>query len=201
MTTAPEILAAALHLIVEQSRLANWNAASPRLAAVDEGFFNNLVHETEFGRLVSWIHFAVGAEYLIKAACLARGAAPMKVNREGYPDMDVLGPYYEQRKQREGSPYIGGLLSSLHRDYEVEDALTWCKDLTQRVRNRDLHLLVKGVREGDFWKLADYYVPLLNCMLATLPETGEEESVLGSRWQIGRSLLAGNDRGRLIQDP
>jgi hypothetical protein len=69
--------------LVTWSRLCAWDAAASRLLPTEEVAFeagHEAVHPT-LGRLLSWIAFGVGAEYIAKGACLLNGIDITASNR------------------------------------------------------------------------------------------------------------------------
>jgi hypothetical protein len=61
--------------LIKWSGLARWDDAANILVPVPKDEFESAhlgIHET-YGRLISWIAFGVGSEYLVKGACLLAG--------------------------------------------------------------------------------------------------------------------------------
>ena len=63
--------------LITWSRLASWDGEKCALVAANKHDFESVsghraVHK-EFGRLICWIAFGVGGEYLVKGACLLNG--------------------------------------------------------------------------------------------------------------------------------
>jgi len=63
--------------LIVWSRLASWDAQNLRLVASEAADFESKAGHKEvhgqFGRLICWLAFGVGAEYLIKGVCLLNG--------------------------------------------------------------------------------------------------------------------------------
>src|SRR5262249_47793258 len=69
--------------LLENSRLVHWNTDGSQFKVLDRDDFE-LAWQSEvdpvFGRLISWILFAAGAEFLAKGLCLIKASkfAPLK---------------------------------------------------------------------------------------------------------------------------
>ena len=62
--------------LLERSRLVEWTADRPRFSAIPRDVFESELHrqvDPVFGRLICWILFSAGAEFLAKGVCPSRG--------------------------------------------------------------------------------------------------------------------------------
>jgi hypothetical protein len=76
------------------SHLVRWDASHRRFSAVDEAEFECWWQphiDSKVGRLLSWIAFTVGTEYVLKGVCLLHGmrkTIEMSASGVRYPDED-----------------------------------------------------------------------------------------------------------------
>ena len=66
--------------LIKWSGLADWESSNARLTPKNETAFENVANErdVDFGRVISWVVFAVGCEYFLKGVCSIRGLAANK---------------------------------------------------------------------------------------------------------------------------
>ena len=190
--TGHEHIRTAVNLI-NWSGLAIWQPDQNCFQPADEHEFVRR-HESrgEFGRLISWLVFSVGAEYLAKGICLANGAVtPKKISVLEYPEREgtieawvtnvlngtaakvdqiaygTLGDYYGKKV---ASSYFGklrgkGKLS----DEKFRLVVAGYRVLGEAIRNRDAHTYVRDVRGGHFYLVEKLFVPCFNALLEALP--------------------------------
>jgi hypothetical protein len=177
---------AGLALIV-WSRLASWDAQTLSLTAskqtdFESGDGHKQIHG-EFGRLICWIAFGVGAEYLTKGVCMLKGhdlscdlnpilRLPLssediknwiqlvKVNdpsvREPAVGFGTLGTLPEKMKKiLKPGPNQDLVCASI-------------KLLASTIRNRDAHHYAQDVRAFHFHLVESLFVPAFNVLLASL---------------------------------
>ena len=61
--------------LIQWSKLASWDGEKARFEPSSQDEFEawaGKIHQ-DFGRLICWIAFSVGSEYLIKGVCLVKG--------------------------------------------------------------------------------------------------------------------------------
>jgi hypothetical protein len=168
--------------LIQSSRLAQWDPARCALVAAEPQDFEaaaSKVHP-EFGRVIMWIAFSVGAEYLIKGTCLVRDLLHGKAVRALRPPLQsqdvkawaemvrVNNPAVFENVVRFGtlkSVPFAKLLKGLP-DREVASA--GLKLLRDSIRNRDAHQYVRNVRSAHFRAVPDLFVPALNALLLSL---------------------------------
>src|SRR5260221_2339022 len=73
---------AGLSLLVK-SHLVKWDAGLKNVKTIDEDTFESASQEwhSKYGRLMSWMLFSAGAEFLAKGACLAQQIDMRKMHR------------------------------------------------------------------------------------------------------------------------
>lgn len=169
--------------LITWSKLASWEALDFRFSpSLDKAFEASTGHaelHQEYGRLLAWIAFGIGGEYLAKGACLVRGtdltqsSRVIKVPESGDNLMDwarrviakddsvyetVTGfGTFGQVPVREISGHGSGDLPAA--------AVKW---LASAVRNRDAHRYVRGVRQSHFHAVELLLVPAFNALIGAL---------------------------------
>jgi hypothetical protein len=132
--------------LVQWSHLASWNQFH-LVAATDQGIFDSHwpLIDPKFGRWLCWLAFGIGAENIVK------GAFKLKQREPG--DFGASHPW----KRVLGMPdkYVTSVEGAIHQ-------------LATKVRNRDAHEYVPGVRDKDFPDVATQFVPALNHILDCL---------------------------------
>lgn len=141
---------AGLELIV-WSKLAHWNAPCLTLEVADGAQFESadgwpMIHP-EFGRLICWITFSAGSEYVIKGVFMVHG-----------------------------HPVRGKNLSFKFKWKAILNSETDANfaEHSQEVladnRNRDMHAFTRGIRAAQFPRVETNIVPALNMILASLDQ-------------------------------
>lgn len=176
--------------LIRWSRLASWDAKQGSLVAAEEAVFK-LHHKglhKEFGRLLCWIAFSVGAEYLIKGICLLNGhnlSEKVDVIRVPSPDEDirdwvslVIGKdpsiclqdcsFGMLGKTRTHIKYLLEEIQTEERERDL--VLAGIDLLTKTIRNRDAHRYVWDVRGLHFHVVEKLFVPAFNILLGSLCE-------------------------------
>ncbi|HEY6330764.1 MAG TPA: hypothetical protein VI756_15635 [Blastocatellia bacterium] len=172
--------------LVTWSNLAVWNARGLCLLATSEGKFespagHNLVHK-QFGRLICWISFGVGAEYLAKGVLLLHGFLQprgKKVLRPPWPEEDIatwvaLVNKDDASVMDEDLDFgtlgtlplgrVGGTIA------ERELVKASYKLLANTIRNRDAHRYARNVRAFHFQAVERLFVPSFNILLRSLDD-------------------------------
>lgn len=173
------------------SRLARWNAETLSFAPVPQQDFESGHREihTRYGRLICWLIFSVGTEYLCKGACLLKGhdvfgskskrlIRPPQAgeNLQEWVSLVNQGEHGAPTVQEEARPTkplgaIVDLVGSLvdkgsHRGLVTASI----KLLAGTIRNRDAHRYAESVRSLHFNAVEDIFVPSLNVLLSTLDQ-------------------------------
>ena len=155
--------------LMEKSRLVLYQGGSFH-ACTDESAFEKYVGEKldpQYGRYMAWLMFSVGAENLAKAACVC--AAVVRESPTG--NYGTMGAYLRRVKGR-----LEGHLVRLAQ----ETCLTGDdnKKLTDgyleliKIRNRDVHSYVYGVRQLHFAFAEANFVPAFNALVWTMQRNG-----------------------------
>ena len=182
-----------LELIV-WSKLACWDKNDFKLVANNaDQFEGDQGHErfhNRYGRLICWIIFCVGAEYLGKGFCLVNGHNLSKLDKAiQTPDPRIdfgkwieLASQYEKNKQKtkriecdeKNYGTLGGLRGVVSK-YIEEDSqknlVEACyRYLASTIRNRDVHYYAKERRRFDFHMVEKLFVPAFNIVLKSVEQ-------------------------------
>jgi len=173
--------------LIVWSRLASWDTQELVLVEAKENEFESAMgHEqihNEFGRLICWIAFSVGSEYLAKGVCLLN-------------DQDILSKKKNQTairpplRDEDIESWIALVnnndvsirepdlkfetLANLHVEKIVEvgpnrDLVeASIKLLASAIRNRDAHRYARNVRAFHFHTVKTLFVPAFNILLKLL---------------------------------
>ena len=184
--------------LLAKSKLASWNGAC-FVACSNETKFSEDWKNTfdpKFGRHMAWVCFSVGAENLVKAACICRGVSKRKVGKLGYPVYSastekegwvqkVLNPQKGTFGDQEAAKYDYGTLRSNWIDNGGIDKLSEqsvliykdraelraaYKYLTEVIINRDAHTYISAQRGGDFPAVQGVFVPAFNTLVRTMKD-------------------------------
>lgn len=158
---------------------------------------NAYLSHPQFGRLISWLVFSVGSEYLLKGVCLLRGLKIKKdkpeyvwrppsedENLDAWAQMvrvDVKQNKPKKESQATMHEPKFETLSCLPFDEMVKDlpnedvVFAGIQLLRDTIRNRDAHKYTRSVRESQFYLVPKLFIPTLNAMLSSLdPEHRKE---------------------------
>lgn len=181
--------------LIRWSNLVRWDHAEVKFIEVTSGEFEMDAYRShpEFGRLISWLVFAVGSEYLLKGVCLLRELKQHETECVWRPpskdeDLDAWAQKVreEAKKPKEKRETImkqptfgilGGLpLAKMVKDKPREDVwFAGIELLRDTIRNRDAHKYNRNVRESQFYLVPKLFIPTLNAMLSSLdPEHRKE---------------------------
>lgn len=199
--------------LLHSSRLIRWSDEHLRFEPTDHETFEATAFsdlDPCFGRLMRWMLFASGAEFIGKGLCLAHGIDLRTAQRvPNYPltphDVaDWLGAVSEDRWKTTSIPVthfgqLGQLTkgkgdATAHFERLVkktkasgdEKRLLFAsyRLLTMTIRNRDAHAYVPNVRDSHFWIVQDVFMPALNLLVKWIPNGG------GKRLGAWRSTTA-----------
>jgi hypothetical protein len=180
---------AGLNLLV-RSHLVSWDRDLKRLKTVDEEAFEFVSTElhSRYGRMIHWMLFSAGAEFLAKGACLARCIEVREVKK--VPD-DPIEPLTTWRDNFLSNSHAKvcvtnfGTLRDLTKDQgrldRLCDAMSATRDqrrvlisgykfLQNSVRNRDAHAYIPKVRGRQFPLVDKLFIESFNLLLCWLPE-------------------------------
>lgn len=168
------------------SRLARWDSeALAFVPATKENFESadgHAVVHKEFGRLLCWLSFAVGAEYLAKGVCLFKGLLHFKSKKVVRPPThgEEMQQWAEKVLQKnptafETTIYLGTLndlpLDKVADPGPAHDLLVASFELLRSaIRNRDAHHYTKNTRTFNFPAVEAAILPSLNLLLATVDQ-------------------------------
>jgi len=172
--------------LIVWSKLASWDPQNLTLVAANEANFESStghkeIHRT-FGRLICWIAFSVGAEYLSRGAVMLKGrsttqASPNRILRLPSRDEDIAD-WIKRVNSCDPSVCEAAIsfktLGKLHPEQilppgsERDLVSASIKLLASAIRNRDAHRYAKDVRAFHFHVVGSLFVPALNILLASL---------------------------------
>ena len=189
--------------LIIHSKLAFWNAQSLRLLASEEHEFetSHKALDRQFGRLICWIQFSVGAEYLAKGACILHGCnviVPANAIRLPLPgdDIDNWVRLVNKNDPSITEPGAGfGTLSNLplgkilKPGQERDLVLASFKALASAIRKRGAHRYAHHVRSSHFHLVESLFVPAFNILLASLDrdELRVRSELFGAHYAISVS--------------
>lgn len=170
--------------LIECSKLAKWQPSSTGLTPADRPAFENAATSmhSEFGRVMAWILFSVGYEYVLKGACLIRNLitpqskavlrAPTSGENLATWVNDVLGGSNSVLEQVSTTGPLGKLpiKKLVQASAQPKLAQAAFNLLRDGMRNRDAHQYVKNVRAAHFDAVSQLFVPALNEVLRTLDQ-------------------------------
>ncbi len=156
--------------LLEKSGLVSWDGQAfvPTAQGSNdcdfERYWSRQFHE-RFGRYMAWVLFSVGAENLAKAACACRAL--------------VKKPHYGGALENYTKPngWLHKLCSKATMSASEKDTLTCGYKRLQRIRNRDAHAYIAGVRQANFSSVEQVFVPAFNILVKTIRKhrTGDQE--------------------------
>ncbi len=181
--------------LIVWSRLARFDETRLAFVASEEHEFESSsghpeVHK-EFGRLICWIAFSVGGEYLAKGACLLKGrdlTMQVRVIRPPSWDEDLqawsrLVNAKDPRVQVDdvslgtlGHVPVNSILEP-GPDRELTSATI--RFLASAIRNRDAHRYAPNVRAAHFRAVPLVFVPAFNILLRAFEQAEVKARLAG----------------------
>jgi len=183
--------------LIEHSHLMTWDACANRFKSVlHDDFESDWRRDVDpvSGRLICWINFSAGAEFLAKGVCLLNGveirkptpkeipANPSKPlgkwakqfrvawKPNGIDKITNYGTLGELTSERAQHPLLEQLCQRCQATQDNEDRLIAAyKLLALRIRNRDAHAYVPNVRDSSFWLVSDLFLDCFNLLVSWLP--------------------------------
>ena len=175
--------------LVVWSRLARWDAGTLRFAPAEQDAFESDhegVHHN-YGRLICWLTFAVGTEYLCKGVCLLRGLPVFEKKLQKVIRPPEAGENIQQwvclvNQEKNGAPSVqqedrrtktlAQMVDHIRQIAELggnrDLVAASMKLLASTIRNRDAHRYARNVRSFHFSAVRDLFVPSLNALLGVL---------------------------------
>lgn len=150
--------------LIDWSGLAKWKKSSCIFLAANSTSFEELAgtRDVSYGRVLSWIVFSAGCEYLIKGLCIVRKLMSGKskpVLRTPEPTEDlkawIAAALIDAPSVRSNIISYGTLGEIpidqlLDGDPKADLSKAAFKLLRQRIRNRDMHIYQSNVRASHF---------------------------------------------------
>lgn len=185
--------------LLEASLLVRWNPVFAQFTPAPRDEFESLWQrdiDPVFGRLICWISFSAGAEFLAKGVCLLNGVdirlpkSPKKV--PAYPSSDLPSWIADFRRDWRSHGILNttnfGTLGNLVGENsrpgfdlkqlcvtvgarpDQEELLLAAYDfLARTIRNRDAHAYVPNVRDHHHSLVPDLFATSFNLLLTWLP--------------------------------
>lgn len=122
------------------------------------------------GRLICWITFSAGAEYLAKGVCLLRGVDIRKLKNDGTTDFGTLKNLHQT--------WLKKLCAAIHASETDRDRVTACYEHLASIRNRDAHGYVPNIRDSHFDDVRNRFVPCFNLLMMWLPMGRQQVDLL-----------------------
>ncbi|MDY0744803.1 hypothetical protein SNE35_09805 [Paucibacter sp. R3-3] len=185
-------IAAGLALL-EASHLIHYDHAGQKFQHVSESDFEHAAHAMHpiFGRIMLWLLFSTGSEFLLKGALILTGklvpsmkdklAIPPKevASTSAWMDSVVGGSAAKVSARNYGT--IGGMAASLkslcdeHPGAGAQQVIVTFKLLGDAIRNRDSHAYVQGVRAAHFHMTSEFSAAY-STLLSWLPPEAISEA-------------------------
>lgn len=187
--------------LIDWSKLASWDNQTLSLVAAKEndGFESaaGRVHR-KYGRLICWIAFGIGGEYLVRGAFMLKGHDPVRPKK-----IDVFQPPEEGGEivdwvQRVNAKDPSVLESAAESSMRIGSDLPWKKILTPgsdldlvsasvkllagKIRNRDAHHYAENVRAFHFHVVESLFVPAFNIILKAVDQGELRSRLVGTEF-------------------
>lgn len=184
-----QVIAAAS--LLDFSRLVRWDPEADEFAPVSRDMFESSWRsdiDPVFGRLICWICFSTGAEFLAKGVCLLHGleirsSQPVPLHPGGDTELHIWAKQFLQNSAAAGTvpstnfgtlKNVSSALTRLCRKVgateEQRDMLCAAyKLLATTIRNRDAHAYVPNVRDQDFSVVPTLFAECFNSLVSWLP--------------------------------
>lgn len=181
--------------LLEKSLLVEWDSQAARFNPIQNGRFEQAWrHDVnpDFGRLICWIMFSTGAEFLAKGACLVRGieirkekevpcypSGPIqdwasKFNKDGYSTDTMTTTFFGTLSALTGKGShapLSRLCTKVCATNDEKELLIAAYDLLRMtIRNRDAHAYVPNVRGFHHSVVEEVFCPCFNMLVSWLPD-------------------------------
>ena len=176
--------------LMTSSGLARWSVFKLRLeAATDSTKFeaDAAAVNAKFGRLICWITFSAGVEYLVRGVFSLRGLCPPVPHdyRRPIEEGEDLATWISHMDSGDACVVEAGQKDEM----KLGGKLPWDKVLgnatpeetrtvgwgiyllATTIRNRDFHRYVEGVRLKQFYLVQKLFLPAINIILSDLDQT------------------------------
>lgn len=181
--------------LLEKSRLVEWDSKSAHFIPLSrEKFEQSWQQDIDpvFGRLICWIMFSAGAEFLAKGACLVRGVEirtekkvprypsgaiqdwASKFNKDWHSTDTMTTTFFGTLKDlttnKASEAPLSRLCTEVCATYEQKALLLASYDLLRRtIRNRDAHAYVANVRDLHHSLVPEIFCQCFNLLADWLP--------------------------------
>ena len=184
--------------LLESSRLVHWDTDVAQFIPVSRDTFEFSWRrdvDPVFGRLICWVNFSAGAEFLAKGLCLLHRAEVRTTHCvPTYPSGDLahwaseftkdpkffgtvktthfgtLGDLTRKSRRTNATAALLRLCRAVRATQEEEDLLMATYELlAQTIRNRDAHAYVPNVRDDHFSLVQDLFARCFNLLVTWLP--------------------------------
>jgi hypothetical protein len=157
----------------------------------DDDHFEALANERHqtYGRVMSWVVFAVGCEYILKGACQVKGlnvqaktkpvlrVPPWESNLEEWAKAAQKGNNDVMEQVMSTKPWGQLPLAFLFEGTPGKEVhVQSMKLLGQTIRNRDAHRYVQEQRAAHFHAVPRMFIPALNALLDQLVHWSYKEN-------------------------
>jgi hypothetical protein len=144
------------------SRLIQWDQLPAKFNAVPHDSFESDWREVDpvCGRLICWINFSAGAEFLAKGVCLLRDV-DVREDKKGAVNFGTLGILYQVKLRQ-----LFTVVDAPERERKL--IVDGYQHLANEIRNRDAHAYVPNVRDSHFHDVSDRFVPCFNLLTSWL---------------------------------
>lgn len=176
---------AGVHLL-EFSGLVRWNSHAGRFSPITRDEFESASKHLDFvfGRLISWINFSAGAEFLAKGVCLVC-KVDLRTDKlvPAYPSTDLNAWVKQFQPSAQGTLCTTnfGAIGQLYKKHlkslcdkratatERQQLLAAYELLGSTIRNRDAHAYVPNVRDSHFGLVSELFAGCLDLLVSWLP--------------------------------
>ena len=194
-----EPLFEASKVLLKESGLARWSDQTFAFVPIHLGnddcefekYWKNRFH-SKFGRYMAWVLFSVGAENLVKAACVCNKVVRGETTTLKYPrygdsipvaewvdsvisedsfhgDVDRATKHNYQPLEKYWKSHLPELCKRREICYrENRHLIAGYKYLAQVVRNRDAHTYIADQRRKDFPAVEPVFVPAFNILVEAM---------------------------------
>jgi len=185
--------------LLHRSKLVEWSPRDRRFSCVSDDAFEYSARndvDPAFGRLICWMTFSSGVEFLGKGLCIEHGIdfwsnikPASTCDIPNFPISAWLAATNGRPKIKKTSSYgtigsltwqVKGTASAIERlaakckatPDEIRVVLGTFTLLGTAIRNRDAHAYVPNVRAAHHWLVRDLFVEAIAFLIAWIPNGG-----------------------------
>ena len=152
------------------SRLVQFDTVSGEFTEVPHELFESHWRKSVdpvFGRLICWINFSAGAEFMAKGICLLKGVE-IRSCKGGTTNFGTIRDLYTDKKDKAAA--LKRLCTAVGANNDQQELLLSSYECLGKLRNRDVHAYVPNVRDSHFGWVRDRFIPCFNLLISWLPE-------------------------------